>query len=94
MNYIPKPENLENITLNNDLEMLLEKLAKNTHENWAEQRLKDGWKYGIKRNDEKKEHPSLVPYEQLSEEEKEYDRITSRETLKFIIKSGYKIEKK
>lgn len=94
MNYIPKPENLENVILDNDLEMLLEKLAKNTHENWAAQRLKDGWKYGIKRNDEKKEHPSLVPYEELTEEEKEYDRITSRETLKFIIKSGYKIEKK
>lgn len=93
MSYIPKPENLDSIILNKDLEVLLEKLAKNTHENWAEQRIKDGWKYGKKRDDKRKEHPSLIPYEELSEEEKEYDRITSRETLKFIIKNGYKIEK-
>lgn len=94
MNYIPNPENLEEVILDKNLEELMEKLAKNTHENWAKQRMKDGWKYGERRDDIKKEHPSLVPYENLSEEEKEYDRITSKETLKFIIKSGYKIEKR
>lgn len=94
MNYTPNPEVLDNIELDETLKDLMEKIAKNTHDNWAKQRMEDGWKYGEKRNDETKEHPCLVPYEELSEEEKEYDRITSKETLKFIIKSGYKIEKK
>ena len=94
MNYIPKPLNLDDVALDSSLDELMEELAKNTHENWADQRIKDGWTYGQKRDDENKTHPCLIPYEQLSEEEKEYDRITSSKTLKFIMKSGYKIEKK
>lgn len=94
MNYIPKPENLQGIELSEDLQELTEKLAKNTHENWAKQRIKDGWKYGVKRDDTKKEHPCLIAYEDLSEKEKEYDRITSKETIKLIIKLGYEIVKK
>lgn len=93
MNYIPNPEDLQGIKLSEDLQKLTEKLAKNTHENWAKQRIKDGWKYGVKRDDIKKEHPCLIAYEDLTEKEKEYDRITSEETIKFIIKHGYKIVK-
>lgn len=91
MGYIPNPEKTEDIELDNDLKSLMEKMAKNTHENWAKQRISDGWKYGVKRDDIKKEHPCLVEYEKLTEEEKEYDRITAEQTLKFIIKLGYKI---
>ena len=70
-----------------------EKIAENVHENWAAGRIADGWIYGETRNDEKKETPCLVPYEQLTEEEKEFDRRTALETLKLIISLGYKIEK-
>ena len=45
------------------------------------------------RNDAEKKHPCLVPYEELSEEEKEYDRNTSIETIKLILKLGFKITK-
>ena len=38
------------------------------------------------RSDDLKTHPCLVPYEELPEEEKEYDRKTSIGTLKLIIK--------
>ncbi len=93
MEYIPNPENTNDIILDKSLNELMEKMAKNTHENWAKQRISEGWKYGEKRDDEAKTHPCLIPYEDLPEQEKEYDRITSQETLKFIIKSGYKIEK-
>ncbi len=41
-----------------------------------------------------KNNPCLVPYEELTEEEKEYDRKTAMETLKLILTLGYKIEKK
>lgn len=93
MTYAPKPIDTQATILSADLLQLVEHLAKNTHENWAQQRIADGWKYGVKRNDDAKEHPSLIPYEELSETEKEYDRITSVEVLKAILVLGYKIEK-
>lgn len=89
--YTPKPVDTKKIILPKDLEKLIEKLAKNTHDTWAKQRIGDGWKYGPLRNDELKEHPCLVPYEDLPEHEKEYDRKTSEETIKVLLYLGYKI---
>jgi hypothetical protein len=91
MTYQPRPQNTEDVSIPEDINKLIEMLAKNAHEVWAEQRIKDGWRYGVKRNDEVKEHPCLVPYEELTEEEKQYDRNAATETLKLIIKLGYKI---
>jgi len=91
--YIPKPVDTSDILLNDDLNELVEFLAKNTHENWAFERIKQGWRYGLKRNDIKKEHPCLVPYEKLPEVEKEHDRIVVKELLKTIILLGFHIEK-
>ena len=91
--YEPKPVDLSDIEIPQDLVELTEQIAKNVHEVWATGRLKDGWVYGPKRNDEKKETPCLVPYEDLSEVEKDFDRYTAMETLKLILKLGYKISK-
>ena len=71
----------------------VEKLAENTHEVWAAQRLSTGWTYGATRSDANKTHPCLVPYNQLPESEKEYDRLTVAQTLKAIVKLGYHITK-
>ena len=68
---------------------LLEKLARNTHEVWAKGRMDQGWSWGPVRNDTLKQHPCLVPYEMLSEEEKAYDRQTALETIKLILSLGY-----
>lgn len=76
-----------------ELESLVEEMAKNVHEVWAQTRISQGWSFGEERNNVAKKHPCLVPYEELSEEEKEYDRNTSLETLKLIIKLGFKIIK-
>ena len=65
--------------------------CKIVHEVWSEGRMKDGWECGEERNDTKRQHPCLVPYEELTEEEKNFDRKTSQETLKLIIKLGFKI---
>ena len=92
MNYKPEPIDTSKITLTEEYLKLTELLAKNTHEMWAQQRLADGWNYGSQRNDTHKEHPGLVPYEQLPESEKQYDRIISAEVLKAFLALGYKIE--
>lgn len=91
--YTPKPIDTNDVELPKELELLAEKLAKNVHDVWSERRIREGWSYGTERNDDKKEHPCLVPYEELSESEKEYDRNTSIETLKLILKLGFRISK-
>ena len=92
-NYVPKPINTSDVELPKDLEMLVEQMSKNVHEVWAETRIQQGWTYGQQRDDERKTHPCLVPYEELPESEKEYDRNTSIGTLKLIMKLGFKISK-
>ena len=91
--YQPKPLDTGAIQLPERLEDLLAQLAQNTHEVWAAQRLKDGWNYGSERDDSERRHPCLVPYDELPEEEKEYDRNTAREVLKAIIAAGFTIER-
>jgi len=92
--YIPHPLETSMVEVPDCLLELSEELAKNTHEIWARQRFAEGWKYCAKRNDERKEHPCLVPYEELPENEKEYDRITAMETIRFILCHGYIITRK
>lgn len=93
MAYIPKPIDTNDVVLTDDVLELSELIAKNTHEVWSAGRIRDGWTYGEARNDAEKTHPCLIPYEELSESEKEYDRNTSLETLKLIVKLGYRIVK-
>ena len=93
MSYRAAPIDTSNVDLSNDLLELIQRLAKNNHEVWARQRTEDGWSYGPKRDDASKQHPSLVPYEELSESEKNYDLIMASELLKAITKLGFRIEK-
>lgn len=91
--YTPRPIDVSGVALPSELEILLESLARNVHEVWAQTRIKQGWTYGEQRDDEKKLHPCLVPYEELPEDEKLYDRHTAEETIKLILKLGFKIDK-
>ncbi len=92
--YEPHVIDTSDVMVSSEIENLAELLARNTHEVWSQGRIRDGWTYGEKRDDTAKTHPCLVPYDQLPESEKEYDRNTSMETLKVILKLGFKIEKK
>lgn len=92
-NYTPHPIDTKDVALPRELSTLAEDIAKNVHEVWAAGRIKDGWTFGEERNDTEKMHPCLVAYEELSEEEKAYDRNTSIETIKLILKLGFKITK-
>jgi len=89
--YIPQPLDTSHIILSEKLMEISELLAKNIHDVWAKQRIAEGWRYGMDRNDLRKEHPGLVPYEELPENEKEYDRNTALETIKFLISQGFEI---
>lgn len=89
--YVPQPTDTSDVALPTELEELIEQMAKNVHEVWAATRIKQGWTYGEQRNDELKTHPCLIPYEELPEKEKEYDRNTSISTLKLIVKLGFQI---
>lgn len=94
MTYQPNPISTNEIELNNDMMELAEKLAENAHDIWAIGRIKENWKYGTIRDDNKKTTPDLVPYHDLSESEKNYDRNNAIETLKLIQKLGFTISKK
>lgn len=92
--YQPQPMDTSNIVLPEALLDLTEQIAENVHENWSKGRVEEGWTYGEVRDDQKKTTPCLVPYDQLPESEKEYDRVTALQTLKLIMALGYTIEKK
>ena len=92
--YKPQPVSTSDIDLPEELNPLLEAMAKNVHEIWAQERISQGWTYGEKRDDILKHHPCLIAYKDLPEEEKIYDRNTSVETLKLILKLGFDIIKK
>lgn len=90
---VPQPMDTSDVQLPVELNELVEKMAKNVHEVWAQSRIDQGWVYGEERSDSLKTHPCLVPYEELPEIEKAYDRDTAQETLKLICKLGFKISK-
>lgn len=89
--YVPKPIDISEIVLSDELLQLTEEIAENVHEVWAAGRIDEGWKYGPVKDSVKKETPLLVPYGELPESEKDYDRNTALSTLKLIIKKGYSI---
>lgn len=93
MTYTPRPIDTSHVVLTDDIVRLTELLARHAHDVWAERRLAEGWQYGQARDDTAKRHPDLVPYEALSESEKEYDRSTALQTLKAILALGYQLQK-
>ena len=91
---MPQPIDTTGVELPDELAELAEQIACNVHEVWAAGRMAEGWKYGESRNDMLKQHPGLVPYDELPESEKEYDRHTAMETLRLIKKLGFEISKR
>lgn len=92
--YFPKPIDLSDVVLTEDLNELREAIAENAHEIWAENRIAEGWSYGPQRNDQLKQTPDMVPYSQLPESEKDYDREMAMQTIKLLKKLGYDLIKR
>ena len=95
MSYQPSPfkAEAEDIVITEEIMNKIEDIAQNVHDQWAKGRMDEGWTYGETRNDEEKKHPSLVPYDQLSEAEKEYDRTTAIITIQSLLALGFEITK-
>lgn len=90
--YEPQPIDTSNVELSPDVLHLTERLAEHAHDIWARQRVADGWTWGPVRNDAARQHPCLIPYADLPDSEKQYDRNAALDTLKAIIALGYRIE--
>lgn len=90
--YTPSPIDTSSVKLPEAMEQLIETLARNVHETWAAGRMAEGWTWGPVRDEAAKHHPCLVPYDALTEAEKDYDRSTATITLKTILKLGWRIE--
>ena len=91
--YEPRPIDVDHIALPDGIDDLIERLAEHNHDIWARQRIAEGWSYGPARNDQTKQHPDLVPYAELPDAEKEYDRKTAVGLVKAIVALGYRVEK-
>lgn len=89
--YRPRPIDTSAVKLDAHTEALIENLARNVHEVWAAKRFADGWTCGPQRDDARKEHPCLIPYEQLPDSEKTYDREIVTHTIKALLALGYRI---
>lgn len=92
--YDPSPIGLDDVELSAELTELREAIAENAHEIWAKARTDQGWTYGPERNDKKKQTPDMVPYCNLPESEKLYDREMAMQTLKLVKKLGFEIVRK
>jgi len=73
------------------IESHIEDVAIAEHEGWMQEKLDSGWQTGPKRDDDAKIHPSIIPYENLSEEEKEKDRSAVRNYPEMVRRAGMKI---
>ncbi|MBO5018289.1 MAG: zinc-ribbon domain-containing protein [Alistipes sp.] len=91
--YAPSPILLDDVVLHSGINGLREAIAENAHEIWARNRMNEGWSYGPQRDDKLKQTPDMVPYAELSELEKNYDRNMAIDTIKLIYKLGYDIVK-
>jgi hypothetical protein len=91
--YDPHPIDLTDVLLDDELLELTETIAENTHEVWAAERKKEGWSYGPLRDDRLKQNPDMVPYSDLPESEKEYDRRTAFDALRLAKKLGFNLSR-
>ena len=87
----PSPIDTSQVTIPEELRSLVERLSEHIHNRWAEQKTAQGWTYGPSLDEATRHHPSLVPYADLPESEKDLDRTTVQETIKSILALGYQI---
>jgi hypothetical protein len=91
MTYQPRPIDTSSVVLDAELLALTETLARHVHDVWAAERLRLGWTWGPQRDDAARRHPGLIPYDDLPDGERRFDRATAIETLRAVLALGYRI---
>ena len=69
----------------------IERMAELEHGRWNVERLRDGWRFGRPRDDARKLHDCLVPWENLPENIREYDRNSIRAFPKILSEAGLEV---
>ena len=71
----------------------IERMAKEEHERWVNERLAADWRLGPGRDIANKISPYLVPYDRLEDPVKELDRSAVRNIPKLLANAGFEIYK-
>jgi hypothetical protein len=91
--YTPHPVDTSRVKLPSGVLDMCELIAENCHEVWSVGRIAQGWRWGPVRDNARKLHPDLIPYSDLTEETKQYDRDTAFASIKVVLAMGYVVEK-
>eukprot|EP00002_Diphylleia_rotans_P021370 TRINITY_DN4160_c0_g1_i4.p1 TRINITY_DN4160_c0_g1~~TRINITY_DN4160_c0_g1_i4.p1 ORF type:complete len:1093 (+),score=211.13 TRINITY_DN4160_c0_g1_i4:154-3432(+) len=91
-NYNPRIMNIAGINID-FIKDLIDVIAEHVHDQWTLTKLNDGWKYDPVRDNGKKQHPMMVPYKDLTENEKSYDKNMAKQSIRLIVSLGYTIKK-
>lgn len=65
---VPADESIPDVVFEDEI---VEKLAEMEHIRWMRPKIRNGWRYGPDRDDTKKLHPGLLPWDKVPEEELE-----------------------
>jgi len=87
--WTPPPPGPVDVKIPDSLHALIEILAEEAHDNWARQRLSEGWRYGRRLSRRRRTHPLLVPYSALTHAQQEADRVVAMGSVKVILRHGY-----
>ena len=69
---------------------LVELLAAEVHAEWVRLKRAEGWEFGAP-DPQAHRHPDLVPYDELSEKAKDFDRASVVATMQALVRLGYDI---
>ncbi|MGE5473617.1 MAG: RyR domain-containing protein [Ignavibacteriales bacterium] len=92
--FKPEPIDISGIVIDEALEAAADAIAYNAHEVWSIDRLQAGWIWAEVRDNDKKLHPLLKPFEELTENDKSYDKDLAFGNLKAIVALGGSIVKR
>lgn len=81
------------VQLDAELLGVTELVARHVHAAWMRGRLAAGWTLGPSRDDVRREHPCLVEYDVLPDDERESDRQTALAAFRALVALGFEIKR-